>query len=116
LARYETITARRHGELEGYAIWMEAGEDAWVIDLFGENDPAIAKGLLSEIVATLRRRAVMTLSVWLNDNHPWLSWYTEMGFRVRESAPIVCVPSPSFANAGDSQAAKWFLMQGDRDS
>jgi hypothetical protein len=116
LERYETIAARRHGELEGYAIWMEAGEDAWVIDLFGENDPAIVKGLMSEIVATLRRRAVMTLSVWLNDNHPWLSWYTEMGFRVRDSAPIVCVPSPSFANVVDLRAGKWFLMQGDRDS
>ena len=116
LERYETIAARRHGELEGYAIWTEAGEDACVIDLFGENDPAIVKGLLSEIVATLRRRAVMTLSVWLNDNHPWLSWYTEMGFRVRDSAPIVCVPSPAFANVVDLRAGKWFLMQGDRDS
>jgi hypothetical protein len=116
LERYETIVARRHGELEGYAIWMEAGEDAWVIDLFGENDPAIVNELLSEIVATLRRRAVMTLSVWLNDNHPWLSWYTEMGFRVRDSAPIVCVPSPLFANVADLRGGKWFLMQGDRDS
>jgi hypothetical protein len=52
----------------------------------------------------------------LNDEHPWLSWYTDMGFRVRDSAPIVCVPSPSFTNTVDLRTAKWFLMHGDRDS
>ena len=87
-----------------------------MVDLFGENDAAIVKGLLSEIVSTLRNCGVMTLSVWLNDHHPWLSWYGEMGFHVRDSAPIVCVPSQSFANVVDLRGGKWFLMQGDRDS
>lgn len=116
LATYEIITARRHGELKGYAVCLQSGEDASVVDLFGVSDPAIVKGLLTEIVAWLSKRGVMTLSVWLNDSHPWLSWYTDIGFRVRDWAPIVCVPSPAFANVVDLRATKWFLMQGDRDS
>jgi hypothetical protein len=116
MTNYEIITARRHGELKGYAVWTQSEEDASVVDLLGENDPAVVKGLLNEIIAIVRNRGVMTLSVWLNYNHPWLSWYTEMGFRVRDSAPIICVPSPSLGNPVEIQAATWFLMQGDRDS
>lgn len=116
LARYEFITARRRGSLKGYAIWTQAGEDASVVDLFGENDPAIVKGLLAEICGHLTRCGVMTLSVWLNELHLWLSWCSEMGFRVRESAPVVCIPARSLGKAVNLSSKRWFLMQGDRDS
>jgi hypothetical protein len=116
LARYEFLTARRQGRLKGYAIWTQAGEDATVVDLFGENDAAIVKGLLSEIIDHVTTRGVMTLSVWLNESHPWLSLCSEMGFRVRGSAPFFCVPAPSLAKTDELRRAKWLLMQGDRDS
>ena len=116
LTHYGFLTARRHGILKGYAVWTEAGKDAFVVDLFGENDPAVVKGLLSEVVSYLVERGVMTLSVWLNDSHPWLSWYSEMGFRERDFVPMVCIPGPALGNSVDVRSAKWFLMQGDRDS
>ena len=91
-------------------------EDPSVLDMFGENDPAIVKGLLSEVIACLTRSRVMTLSLWLNESHPWLAWCLELGFRVRDFTPIVCVPARSLSKTLDLPNNKWFLMQGDRDS
>jgi hypothetical protein len=116
LTQHKFLTARQHGILKGYAVWTQAGNDAFVVDLFGENNPAIVKGLLSEVVSYLTERGVMTLSVWLNDSHPWLPWYSEMGFRSRESIPMVCIPGSGIGNLVSLRSAKWFLMQGDRDS
>lgn len=116
LATYKFITARRRGKLKGYAVWTQAEEDASVVDVFGENDSAMVKALLSEVIARVTRSGVMTLSVWLNESHPWLSWCSEMGFRVRDSAPMVCVPGRSLAQTVDLPSNRWFLMQGDHDS
>jgi hypothetical protein len=116
LATYKFITARRRGKLKGYAVWTRAGEDASVVDVFGENDPAMVKGLLSEVIGRLTKSGVMTLSVWLNESHPWLSWCSEMGFRVRDSAPMVCIPARSLTKTVELPSNRWFLMQGDRDS
>jgi hypothetical protein len=116
LSSYEIITARRHGKLKGYAVWTEAGQDGSVVDLFGEDNPAIVKALLAGVVGRLTDRGVMTLSIWLNELHPWLSWCLEMGFGVRESAPIVCLPRPSIETPDGVRSATWFLMQGDRDN
>lgn len=116
LARYEFITARRCGSLKGYAIWTQAGEDATVVDLFGHNDPAMGKALLAEIIRIAGKRGVMTLSIGVNESHPWLSWFSQAGFRVRESAPVMIVPSPTFSSGVKLESNGWFLMQGDRDS
>jgi len=114
-ATYEIITARRYGQLKGYAVWTQAREDASVVDLFGENNPAIVKALLAEVVARLTNCGVTTLSLWLNESHPWFSWCSEMGFRQRDAVPMVCVPGPALGKSVDLRSAKWFLMQGDRD-
>jgi hypothetical protein len=116
LASYEIMTARRHGELKGYAVWTQTGEDAAVVDLFAENNQAIVTALLAELVARLASCGVMTLSMWLNESHPWVPWCSEMGFRVRDGVPLVRLPGPSVRNTVDLRSAQWFLMQGDRDS
>jgi GNAT superfamily N-acetyltransferase len=116
LASYEIVTARRDGKLKGYAVWTEAEQDASVVDLFGEDDPVIVKALLAGVVGRLTDRCVTTLNLWLSDSHPWLSLCQKMGFRARDSVPMVCVPGSILGNAGNMQRAKLFLMQGDRDS
>jgi hypothetical protein len=116
LTMYEIITARRHGKLKGYAVWTRAGEAASVVDLFGENNPAMVNALIAKVLARLKNSDVATLSLWLSDSHPWLSWCSEMAFRTRESVPIVCVPGAALGSSVDVRNTKWFLMQGDRDS
>jgi hypothetical protein len=116
LADYRIITARLQGRLKGYAVWKEAGSDTSVVDLFGEDNPAIIKALLSGVVDCLRDRGVATLSLWLSDSHPWLSSCREMRFRPRDAVPMVCVPDTDLGNSVDIRQSGWFLMQGDRDS
>ena len=105
LASYEIVTARLQGKLKGYAVWTQGEEDATVVDLFGENNPAIVKTLLAEVVVHLRNSGVMTVSLWLNESHPWLSLFSEMGFRLRDSVPLMIIPSKTFARKIDSQLA-----------
>jgi hypothetical protein len=116
LARHEIITARRDGRLVGYVVWNHAGEDASIVDLFGEEDRGIVRRLAAEVTALALKRGVMTISVSMNEAHPWRSLFSEMGFRLRDSAPIMIIPSKTFTHKIDPQLRGWYLMQGDRDS
>ena len=116
LAHHEILTARRRGRLVGYVVWTQAEENASIVDLFGEEDPGMVRCLVAKISALAENRSVMTLSVSINESHPWLSLLSEMGFRVRDSSPVVIIPSKTFAGNIDPQMTGWYLMQGDRDS
>jgi hypothetical protein len=116
LARHEIITARRHGHLVGYIVWTQAEEDASIVDLFAEEDPKMVTHLIDNVTALAEKSGVETLSVSINEAHPWHSLFSEMGFRLRDSAPVVIIPSKTFQHKIDSQLTGWSLMQGDRDS
>jgi hypothetical protein len=116
LARHEIVTARRGGHLVGYIVWTQNGEDASIVDLFGEEDRKMVQRLIAEITALARERGVETLSVSMNEGHPWLSVFSEMGFRRRESVPVMIIPSKNFDQKIDPKLTGWYLMQGDRDS
>ena len=116
LARHEIVTARRNGRLVGYVVWTRVGEDASIVDFFGEEDSGMARRLVAEIATLAQECGVMTLSVSLNESHPLLSLFCEMGFRLRDSVPVVIIPSKTFPHKIDPQLTGWYLMQGDRDS
>jgi hypothetical protein len=116
LARYEFVTARRRGKLNGYAVWTQANEDASIVDLFGEENAGMLKRLVGEVAALTQKRGVITLSVLINECHPWRSLFTDMGFCPRDSCPVVIIPSRTFAGKINPQLTGWYLMQGDRDS
>jgi len=116
LAHYEFVTARRKGRLVGYAVWTQKEEDASIVDLFGEDDPGMMRRLIAEVVGLVHNRGLMTVSVSVNESHPWISLFSEMGFRLRESSPVAVIPSKSFTEKIDSKLTGWYLMQGDRDS
>jgi hypothetical protein len=113
---YEIITARRQGKLKSYVVWTQSGEDAEIVDLFGENDSRIVKALVTAVVHRISKSHVTTLSIWLNESHPWISMCAEMGFRVRDTLPMVCVASAGTNEVVGVTSHRWFLMQGDRDS
>jgi len=115
-AHHEIVTARRNGRLAGYVVWTQTNEDASIVDLFGEENAGMFKRLVGEIVARALKRGVVTLSVLINESHPWRSLFTEMGFRPRDSCPVVIIPSKTFPHKIDPQLTGWYLMQGDRDS
>lgn len=116
LAEHQIIVARRAGRLVGYVVWMQSGEDASIVDMLGEIDTVMMRRLIAEVMTVARKHNVITLSVSLNEAHPWLPLFSALGFRVRDSVPVIIIPSKSFAGKMDSTLTGWYLMQGDRDS
>jgi hypothetical protein len=117
LHRYECLTARREGTLRAYAMFTHTGEEATLVEWFGIEEAAILGGLIEEMVSRLRQRGVNTVSAPLGMSHPWIGLLQQLGFRVREAAPVVIYGSPCpRAKASTVEAMKWFLMQGDRES
>jgi hypothetical protein len=116
LSHHEIITVRKNGRLVAYAVWTQTGEDASIVDLFGEAHSELMRCLIAEIAALAQKRGVLTLSVSVNESHPRLSLFTEMGFRLRDSVPVMIIPSKTFTGKIDSKLSGWYLMQGDRDS
>jgi hypothetical protein len=116
LVRHEIVTARRNGRLVGYIVWTQAGDNAFIVDLFCEQDAAIVRHLAAEIVVLAQKRYANSVNVWIEKSHPWRSVFVEMGFRLRESAPMMILPSKSFAHKIHGKPTGCYLMQGDRDS
>jgi GNAT superfamily N-acetyltransferase len=112
--RYEFLTARRQNRLLAYLIYEQDSEDAEISDLFGINEPTVLTALVSAVVARLRQSAVVTLSAALLASHPWVPLFQKLGFRERDSCPVIT----HHAGNGNSSpnAQHWFLMQGDRES
>lgn len=117
LYHYELLTARRDNALLAYAVFTHMQEDATLVDLFGVNDPATLNALVNALISLLRERGVMTVSVSMVESHPWAALLRQLGFKERESVPIVVYGPPSSPVERRILSEKgWFLMQGDRDS
>jgi hypothetical protein len=110
--RYEILTAREGKELKGYLIFMEEGSDARIVDWFGEDVAEIRNSLVSHAVEILRGRNTETVSLPISASHPWRFELESLGFRARESQPIVTVEN----KAGAVERAPWFFLEGDRES
>jgi hypothetical protein len=113
----EILTARRHGVLVAYAVFTQSGEDAMVMDLFGVQDRQVISTLVESLIKLLRKRCVTTLSAPLFESHPWMALFQRLGFRARETSPVVIYTPPGASPDGSSlQGMDWFFMYGDRDS
>jgi Acetyltransferase (GNAT) domain len=117
LVRCEILTARCHGVLVAYAVFTQSGEDAMVMDLFGVQDRQVISTLVESLIKFLRKRCVITLSAPLFESHQWRALFQRLGFRARETSPVVIHTPPDASPDGNSlQGMDWFLMYGDRDS
>jgi hypothetical protein len=111
------LIARSHERLVGYAVFTQVGEDGTLIDVFGETDPEIARGLLKVLLRLLRERKVMTVSAPLYSSHPLMSMLLELGFKKRESTPVVIYHASNLRSSVDEMnGMNWYLTSGDRDS
>jgi hypothetical protein len=117
LRRYELLTARCDGTLLAYAVFTHDGEDAMVVDLFGIEEPGIISALVDRLVALLRKRGMITVNTPLLEAHRWVPLLQYLGFRIRESSPVVVYTTSRFpANRSILDNTGWFLLHGDRDS
>lgn len=117
LGRTDMLTARRFGRVVGYAVYAHQGDDAVLIDLFGEAESDVAGSLVASLVAILRRHKTQTLSAYLIDGHPLAGVLAKWGFQPREMIPFV-VHAGSRRSLWSEQLSKmdWRIMAGDRDT
>ncbi len=114
--RHEILVARREGRLVGYAVVDARGDTAAVVDLFGIPDVRVIEGVLRGALSCLRRRGTASVTLWLSPPGSWVPMLHRLGFRPRETAPVMI---ESAAPAGATELldpALWLLSHGDRDS
>lgn len=114
--KYEILTAHRDGTLQGYLIFTNEDENASIVDWFGLDNAEMLQSLVKGAITLLRERRTMTLSASLLQSHPRVALLKKLGFRERESQPVI-LQGPT-AGVGSAGTAKphWFLMDGDRES
>jgi hypothetical protein len=116
LSRCELLTARRGDALLGYVVFSHHEDDATLLDLFGSQDNSAIQDLLTNVVALLRIRGVVTITAPIADSHRWAALLQRHGFVVRETSPlIVYIPLRSEPRRGALARQNWSFMHGDRD-
>jgi len=115
--RFEILTSRRDGALDAYLVMKQEGEDARIVDLFGTENPGLLSGIVAHAIELLRSRGVVAVSVPVLASHRWVHLFERLGFVKRESTPVITYPATGGLSGNqDGHEAKWFLMDGDRDS
>jgi hypothetical protein len=116
LKHYHILTARRDGKLCGFLVYEREGENATVADFMANEEKAV-RGLLVETIAMLRQQGVHTISAPFLESHPGRAILEDCGFRPRESAPVMLIPTAGAANWESGPFAdRCYLTHGDRES
>jgi len=111
---HEFVTARLESRLVAYAVVTRDTDTPTLVDLFGEAEAV--RPLIRSTVAHLRKRGAVGVSAWLADSHPWAALLRDVGFRPRETAPVMVGASPDSPWARVINDTSWFLVYGDRDT
>jgi hypothetical protein len=89
LQDYQVLTARREGELLGFAVVAYSDHDALVVDLFGVLSPEESADLLDATARLANDTLAGALNVLISGDHPLTGPLQHAGFRPRESGPVV---------------------------
>jgi hypothetical protein len=114
---YEILTARCRGRLVAYVVAARHPQRALLVDLFGLDEGAVVGAALAGALAHLRRQAVTTVDMVFTDEHPWAAHLRALGFRRRETSPMVVYAAAAPERITAALASPgWLITQGDRDS
>jgi hypothetical protein len=109
------ITARRGAELLGYAILAQDPEHAVVMDMFGVNDRAVTIGLVAKMISIADSHGACTISLNLLEADERVNLLQRLGFRKRETKPVViCTGHPECNSPPPIE--HYLLLNGDRES
>ncbi len=101
LHEYEVLTARRRGELLGFAVLAVIDDDAFIVDLFGNLCSNDAGELLKAAAERLRGTKTETLHAPVSDGSGLTTALRRSGFRLRDHGPRVV----AYAEAGGQARA-----------
>jgi len=108
-------TLRESGRLAAYAVLVQNQDGAAVTDLVG-SDKTSLRLLLLTIERDLRRLGTPVLSIPISQGHPFEQLLRSLGFRQRESHPIIFYRPRSSQDRGTGAPANCYFMDGDRES
>ena len=109
LNEYQVLTARRSGELAGFAVIATSQRDAVVVDLFGVLSTAETADLLDAAAQLGRAGGLEAVSTLISADHSLTAPLRTAGFRARESGPWVV----AYAGAGRDGGSVWRLTYSD---
>jgi hypothetical protein len=115
VCRHEVMTARRDGVLVGYTVFARDGDTATMVDMLA-GDTTTVVGLVRAVVGLGWRQGLDTVTITLLASHPWVDLLKKIGFRERETSPVVVCASPAAAHSRVADPPAWLLLYGDRDS
>jgi|SRR5208337_806092 len=96
--QFETLTARRNGELIAYVIISMTDNDASVIDLFGRELETVGPALLQNLAELLRPRGLDTLRALVTGDARSIPLLRQNGFSHRApAARVVAFSAPGSA-------------------
>lgn len=114
---FEILTARRGGALTGYLALVQEGDNAFIMDLFGMENPELLSTLVAHGVELLRGRGAGTVIAEVLASHRWVHLFERLGFLKCRSAPVITYPCMGgHPGPQGGQKVSWFLMAADRDS
>ncbi len=115
--RYEMLTARQGGALVGYIVFLDSGETATIVDLFGVENQKIKFDLVFSALKALRKRGVSSVNSPCLRSHGQTEFLRTLGFFPRETHPVmVSAPHSASGECVSLDGQSVFLMDGDRDS
>jgi GNAT superfamily N-acetyltransferase len=115
--RYEMLTAHLDGTLMGYILFLDSGETATIVDLFGVDNPKMKSELVFAALKTLRKRGVFSVNSPNLSSHGHAKLLETLRFFPRETHPvIISTPRSAPGESVSMEGQNVFLMDGDRDS
>jgi hypothetical protein len=111
-SKYQTLVARKHGELLAFAVLLlQRGGLASLVDIFGRDLPEVAPILLEAIVDICRKQNVTSVMGFCSEDSPLSPLLLSAGFRRRErSARVVAYTKPNGSRTFDA-GLRWSFNQ-----
>jgi hypothetical protein len=100
--------------LHAYAVFVELGHHAHVVDMFGKGSPDVWAELLSTLCLLLRKRGMHTVTLPLLASDPKAGLVTSLGFFKKEAYPIIAYAAGGALLSSDASAQDMFMMYGDQ--
>ena len=114
--KYEVLTARQAGHLEGYLVLRREGGTVTIVDWFGKGPAELRKDLIRGLVAFLRPQGCERVQASILASHPYHDDLCALGFRPRESSPVMFFRTSEGLPSESTAHGSWLLMDGDRES
>jgi hypothetical protein len=112
---HDVVVLRREGKLIGFAVLVQKGFEATIVDYVGDFDRS-AFLLLEGVKEILRSRGAHSISMPVTAFHPLIPWLKKLGFIPRESSDVVFYAKPGGRFDGiATDFRNWYWTHGDRD-